>query len=65
MELQDQTMVEKVKKSKDLEIVRKGNSLYLRFQGGGELPEYLKGVYTSYPIAMRDIEKYKSLKGKE
>lgn len=51
-------------KSKELEIVRESSHLKLRFKGGGELPDSLKGIFTRYSQAEKAIAMYKESKAK-
>jgi hypothetical protein len=49
------------KPKKKLEIVPNGKGMYqIKFQGGGEVPEILSGLYTSHYFANRDIARYQS-----
>ena len=38
----------------------RGNLYYLRWAGGGEMPEVLKGMYTSEQAALKAGEDYKA-----
>lgn len=43
---------------KEIEVYHSGFSFKIRFVGGGELPEELGGIYTSFPDAKISILKY-------
>lgn len=45
---------------KEIEIVQIPGSRHLKiqFKQGGQLPEWLSGVYTSYPKAAQDVTIY-------
>lgn len=43
---------------KNLEIVPNGTGMYkIQFEGGGEVPDALKGLYTSHYFAQKDIDR--------
>lgn len=45
-------------KGKEIELYSEGFSVLVRFKGGGELPEELKGSWTSKVFAIDSINKY-------
>jgi hypothetical protein len=43
---------------KEIEIYNEGFAVLVRFKGGGELPEELKGSWTNKTFAMKSINQY-------
>jgi hypothetical protein len=55
-------MVARKEKKLIVELAENEGTLYkIRFEGGGQVPEFLSGKYTSYVEANRRIERYLKL----
>lgn len=56
-------MSNQTKNKSELTIYQVGNTALFRvkYAGGGELPEVLRGMYTTPILAQKDINKYKEV----